>query len=206
VQVRGNIVDVNNEPIPDIIIETGGSFGIMETINDSNRLGDGLSDSSGLFNFISLDTRNSNFNIAINSIDQASHNTAYESVFLIDTTNAFGSFLNFEDAVILRPKLQVELNLSKASAGSEQIDYQIRYVPSGRRFLIEGGQISNQIENINGNGHFNSSLSTSRPERTLLLDLIEGSTILINYVIDGGTAQDSILTPSRTQNSYSIEF
>lgn len=181
------------------------SYGCLEqfnTVDDYSRLGHGNTSDTGNFKFTSLDSYNSFFTLAINPQEAQNYNSDYTSVYLMDTLDRHGTYLNFE-RIILKKKFPVTLELTESQ--SSLISYRIAITPAIETFLIQNRIFGEPFETAFFPKVFEGKLDETSPSTSISFDYVASTNIILKYQIDGGEVRDTTLNLSEP-STYQIEF
>lgn len=203
ITITGKVSTDSGNYLSDIPVISYGSLDHFTSAYESSYLGAGESGDSGDFKFVSLDTYNSFFTVAINPDENDTYHSEYTSVYLMDSLDQHGTYINF-DEIKLKKKFPVDLHLENSNSSNE-IKFLVSFSPAIETYLIEDRNIGRSFETYFSSNSFEGKLDETNTEEDFSFDYVENTEVSLRYQINGGAVKDTLLNLSET-NTFQFEF
>ncbi|NMH88862.1 hypothetical protein [Flavivirga algicola] len=180
--VKGNLVDENNDPIPDtkISIYTRKPDGLFSGDGNTFLLGTGYSKQNGAFSIIALYDQDDDFAIEVDGQNKFS-----TYIYATNTKSFFPEDLTFNLKTLeLRTVSKVNYNITKTSPSATEFRFSFKFNNTNcYEFFDKGTQDANKtdcFEKISINRFLNDATPNTDNSFSTLL----GTTVEFKYVID----------------------
>lgn len=206
VAISGTVFN-GNQPMVNIPVVTYGAFGEFVFDNPLHRLGLGRTNSFGDFNFISLDTYNSNLSISVNPTFHEHYNDHYATLYFVDLEDNHGTFVTLNE-IALPQKVIYTVRLQNTSNTQERLFYTLTYKNQELYYLITRRAV-NENDNYyhsRNNRTLTNSWNVAEETREEILFTVEGSEIIFNYILGENEPVEIIIPVTMQENLYVFEF
>jgi len=200
--ISGKILFDNPTSIP---VATFGAIDGNVNSSPYHKLGFSKTSLSGDFNFISLDTRNSDLAVIINPEYEEGYNEDYAILNFVDLAEYHKTHIDIRN-IRLPLKKEFRISFENTSGTTKELRYNINFQNQKLYFLLVNGNLSdevpenNQFRNTRTNSGSHSILNGTTSERIFT---VEGSEITISYRL-GDDDPREILIPVTSQTSYYV--
>lgn len=209
ISVTGKVRDVTSSSLAGIPVVSSGALGGYVSGSPYQVLGGGRTNTSGDFDFVSLDTYNSDFTVSINAENREFYKEAYASVHYVDQEDNHGSLLNLGN-VVLPKKVDFTFSVENTSATQGELTLSVRFSGQVLYYKLMNGGITNEVpenytlENIRTLHHIHYLNSGTF---TQSIPTLEGTAIIISYVLPGEEEFRELVIPVTSQsNTYVFEY
>ena len=206
VSVTGKVVSVNNGGIQGIPVISSGALGGNVSGSPYQILGMGRTSDSGDFNFVSLDTYNSDFSVSINAENEEFHNEDYASIHYVDQEDDHGIFLTL-GRVVLPKKIDFHFSVENVSDTQEEVFFTITYSKQGLYYQIVGGRVTEEVPD----NYYFQNFQTLRHNLnsgnfTEVIPTLEGTELIFTYTRGEEEPREIIITVTPETDGYVFEI
>lgn len=203
--ISGKVLLEDPAPIP---VATFGAFEGYVNSYPSHKLGFSKTSASGDFDFISLDTQNSDLAVSINPEFEDYYNEDYATLHFVDVVDDHGTYITLGD-IILPLKKEFSIFVENTSGTHRELRYNINFKNRELYYLIINRTISDEVpENyqsrnsrtISGNHSLTEGIS---PE---VIFTVEGSEITFSYTLGEEEHQEILIPVTSQTSSYVFEY
>ena len=203
--ISGKILTVNPISIP---VATFGAIDGYVNSSPYNKLGFSKTSLSGDFNFISLDTRNSNLAVIINPEYEEGYNEDYAILNFVDLADYHETHIDIRN-VNLPLKKEFRISFENTSGTTKELRYNINFQNQKLYYLLVNGNLSDEVPE---NNQFRNTRTISRSHSILdgitseRIFTVEGSEITISYRLEDDDPQEILIPVTSQTSNYVFEY
>ena len=205
-QVSGNILDTQNTPLGNINVIASGSESTIINAWPEEILGEGFTNASGEFSFVSLDTDNSFYGISINHQDHQDYDIDYATLHFLDSIGSRGNF--FELVNIKLPKTQrFELKIENTTAREDTLFYRFTYPATEVYQGLNSNSFDENSFRFQTETEYWNRLLPEEDEINIVTPTLANSSIQFKYKFSAEAVYDTINVEITPQNPvYEFNF
>ncbi len=205
VMISGRITQDN---LPTIPVATFGAFEGYVNSNSSHKLGFSKTSTFGDFNFISLDTQNSDLAVSINPEFEDYYNEDYATLHFVDLVDDHGTHITLGN-IDLPLKKEFTISVENISGTQNELRYDITFEAQELYYLILNRTVSEEVpENyqlrnsrtISGNHSIGEEISSEE------IFTVEGSEIIFSYTLGQEEIREIRIPVNSQISSYVFEY
>ena len=203
IEIAGTLLDENGEGISGISVFALGVRNSIQSAGTNNILGKTKTDAAGNFKFVSLDSYNRDFGIAVNPTG-FEESVARTSLYYLDEADEHQEQYACA-SVNLPKKVDFRLHIENTSATQDTLIYSIRHEAVKQFFEYQNGSF-NRVENLEDN------LITLREHRpnsepiNIEFSAPVGTEIKLTYNLGENPIEEVIIFVTPETTSYDLEY
>lgn len=203
IEIAGKLVDVNGEGIPGISVFALGFGNSIQSGGTNNILGKAETNASGNFNFVSLDSYNRDFGIAVNPpvFEDAVARTSY---YYTDGNDEHQTEYLL-DPISLPKRIDFNLHIENTSGTQDTLIFSIRHEPVKHFFEYQNGAF-NRVESLEDNL---ITLREHRPDSepgNIQFSAPVGTEIKLIYNLGESPVEEVVIPVTPETTSYELEY
>lgn len=204
-QVSGNILDTQNTPLGNINVIASGSESTIINAWPEEILGEGFTNASGEFSFVSLDTDNSFYGVSINHPNHQDYREEFSTIHYLDSIGSRGN--SFELTNIQLPKiLEFQVKLNNTSARNDTLFFEFSYSSTEIYRKLQEDSFDNSLR-FQGKSEYWNKILPGEDEMTISAKTIENSDLQFKYKFSAEAVYDTINVEITPQNPvYEFNF
>ena len=204
-QVSGNILDTQNTPLGNINVIASGSESTIINAWPEEILGEGFTNASGEFSFVSLDTDNSFYGVSINHPNHQDYREEFSTIHYLDSIGSRGN--SFELTNIQLPKiLEFQVKLNNTSARNDTLFFEFSYSSTEIYRKLQEDSFDNSLR-FQGESEYWNKILPGEDEMTISAKTIENNDLQFKYKFSAEAVYDTINVEITPENSvYEFNF
>lgn len=204
-QVSGNILDTQNTPLGNINVIASGSESTIINAWPEEILGEGFTNASGEFSFVSLDTDNSFYGVSINHPNHQDYREEFSTIHYLDSIGSRGN--SFELTNIQLPKiLEFQVKLNNTSARNDTLFFEFSYSSTEIYRKLQEDSFDDSLR-FQGESEYWNKILPGEDEMTISAKTIENSDLQFKYKFSAEAVYDTINVEITPQNPvYEFNF
>ena len=189
--VKGNVTDSSGNPISDIEIKT---------VSTTYRLGIDLTDTNGDFDFVSVASNRTEFDIWVNAkswSDSQFYQEDYGSILYHFKNRDLGNSFIL-DTIQLHPK--ATLNIEVSSSATDTISFVLKYKSPELHYFV------NTDDYISPYNYSSQNLLPGMPDYSKSNSTLQGTEATLTYRINSGEEQEIIIPINQPTTTYVLSY
>ncbi|UBZ08185.1 carboxypeptidase-like regulatory domain-containing protein [Salegentibacter mishustinae] len=198
-QVSGNILDTQNTPLGNINVIASGSESTIINAWPEEILGEGFTNASGEFSFVSLDTDNSFYGVSINHPNHQDYREEFSTIHYLDSIGSRGN--SFELTNIQLPKiLEFQVKLNNTSARNDTLFFEFSYSSTEIYRKLQEDSFDNSLR-FQGESEYWNKILPGEDEMTISAKTIENNDLQFKYKFSAEAVYNTINVEITPENS-----